>query len=108
MNSASLQGSWLRTGHGVIVALVVTGERAGLFTSDGTVCGGTAPGGAGPIRLTCAHGSDERGTGTIGEVNSRTLKVRWSGTAGEETYGRAAGGTLPPGLPTAAGPGRHP
>ncbi|GHE87990.1 hypothetical protein GCM10018772_09430 [Streptomyces fumanus] len=98
-----LEGSWLATTDGKAVALVVTGERAGLFATGGTVCGGTATGSR-TIRLTCTDGNDDRAAGTVESIGSSTLVVDWRGGVGTETYTRAEGGKLPSGLPT-AGPG---
>jgi hypothetical protein len=101
--SARLQGSWITTADGRIVALVVTGKRAGIFVTGGTVCSGTAgaEGGTGMIRLTCPDGGGERTTGRVDAVGGTTLKVTWSGKTGQETYTKAEGGRLPSGLPTA-------
>ncbi|WP_234335859.1 hypothetical protein [Streptomyces sp. NRRL S-1022] len=101
--AAGLQGSWITTADGKIVALVVTGKQAGVFVTGGTVCSGTA--GAEDrmqmIHLTCRGGGKERTTGMVDSVNGTTLKVTWSGETGQETYTKAEGGKLPSGLPTA-------
>ncbi|WP_228039781.1 hypothetical protein [Streptomyces chromofuscus] len=104
--AGELEGSWLATSEGQAVALVVTGENAGLFASGGTVCSGrvSETSGTQTIRLTCSNGKDERGTGTVGSVSATRLTVTWDGGLGEETYTKAEGGKLPSGLPT-AGPG---
>ncbi|MEV5383794.1 hypothetical protein [Streptomyces sp. NPDC052721] len=102
--SAGLQGSWITTADGKIVALVVTGKKAGIFATGGTVCSGTAGAedGMQMIRLTCAGGDDKgRTTGMVDSVTDTTLKVTWAGRTGQETYTKAEGGKLPSGLPTA-------
>ncbi|NUP38596.1 MAG: hypothetical protein HOY76_16650 [Streptomyces sp.] len=98
-----LQGSWLATTGGKAVALVVTGKQAGLFSTGGSVCSGTAGKEAGMqmIHLTCTKGGKERTTGMVDSVSKSSLKITWSGSVGKETYTRAEGGTLPSGLPTA-------
>ncbi|WP_229899820.1 hypothetical protein [Streptomyces capoamus] len=100
--SARLQGSWITTAGGKIVALVVTGKQAGVFVTGGTVCSGTAGAedGMQMIHLTCRGGGKERTTGMVDSVNGTTLKVTWSGGTGQETYTKAEGGKLPSGLPT--------
>ncbi|MET8945332.1 hypothetical protein ABZX30_17550 [Streptomyces sp. NPDC004542] len=104
--SDSLQGSWLATTDGKAVALVVTGEKAGLFATGGTVCSGTAGKEAGMemIHLSCADGSKDRATGMVDSVGGKSLRITWSGKAGKETYTKAAGGRLPSGLATASFP----
>ncbi|MFD4785646.1 hypothetical protein ACFWN1_00850 [Streptomyces sp. NPDC058459] len=104
--SDGLQGSWITTGGGKIVALVITGKQAGLFVTGGTVCSGTAGerAGRGTIRLTCQGGDDSRSEGTVDSVNGTALKVTWKGDAGSESYTRADGGKLPTGLPTSLQP----
>ncbi|MEV7997109.1 hypothetical protein AB0O67_36075 [Streptomyces sp. NPDC086077] len=104
--AGDLEGSWLATSEGEAVALVVTGETAGLFATGGTMCSGRVAGASGTrtIRLTCSKGKDERGTGTVGSVSATSLKVTWDGGLGEETYTRAEGGELPSNLPTAGLP----
>ncbi|MEU9990066.1 hypothetical protein AB0E10_25350 [Streptomyces sp. NPDC048045] len=101
--SDSLQGSWITTSKGKIVALVVTGKKAGLFATGGSVCSGTAGTETGMqmIHLTCTDGSKDRVTGMIGSVSKNGMKVTWSGRLGEETYTKADGGKLPSGLPSA-------
>ncbi|HET9380036.1 MAG TPA: hypothetical protein VFP69_04310 [Streptomyces sp.] len=94
-----LEGSWLATADGKAVALVVNGGEAGLFTTGGSVCSGTARDRS--IRLTCADGDRERIRGTAVSVNRSTLTVTWEGAVGEETYTRSEGGKMPAGLPTA-------
>ncbi|MFF8910029.1 hypothetical protein [Streptomyces olivaceoviridis] len=100
--STRLQGSWITTADGKIVALVVTGKKAGIFATGGTVCSGTAGAedGMQMIHLTCVDGDKGRTTGMVDSVNGTTLKVTWSGKAGQETYTKAEGGKLPSGLPT--------
>ncbi|MFF5146611.1 hypothetical protein ACFY6U_44030 [Streptomyces sp. NPDC013157] len=103
-SSDALQGSWITTSGGKIVALVVTGKQAGLFETGGAVCSGTAGEEAGMrmIHLTCTDGSKDRVTGMVDSVSKSGMKVTWSGKSGEETYTRAEGGKLPSGLPTAS------
>ncbi|MFG3197943.1 hypothetical protein ACGFYT_17570 [Streptomyces sp. NPDC048208] len=104
--SDQLQGSWITTGGGKIVALVITGKQAGLFVTGGTVCSGTAgeQAGKGLIRLTCQGGDDSRAEGTVDSVSGKALKVTWKGSAGSESFTRAEGGKLPSGLPTSLQP----
>jgi hypothetical protein len=101
--SDGLQGSWLATTGGKAVALVITGKQAGLFSTGGSVCSGTAGKEAGMqmIHLTCTKGGKERGTGMVDSVSRNSLKITWSGTVGKETYTKTEGGALPSGLPTA-------
>ncbi|MFE3167387.1 hypothetical protein [Streptomyces sp. NPDC059224] len=101
--SDTLQGSWITTSSGRIVALVITGKQAGLFETGGSVCSGTAGAEAGMqmIHLTCTGGSKDRVTGMVDSVSKNGMKVTWSGKTGEETYTKAEGGKLPSGLPTA-------
>ncbi|MBA2945033.1 hypothetical protein [Streptomyces himalayensis] len=103
-SGGGLEGSWLATTDGKAIALVINGKQAGLFTSGGTVCHGTAGEQAGMqmIALTCTGGNDDRSEGMVGSVTDATLKVTWEGGLGEETYRRAEGGKLPEGLPTAS------
>lgn len=102
--SGALEGSWLATTDGKAVALMVTGGKAALFTTGGTMCSGTAGEEAGMrmIHLKCTDGSKNRGTGMVDSVNKTTLEVTWEGGLGKETYTKAEGGTLPSGLPTAS------
>ncbi|MFF4832720.1 hypothetical protein [Streptomyces sp. NPDC001315] len=102
--SAGLKGSWLATTDGHAVALVITGNQAGLFATGGTVCSGTAGEEAGMemIHLKCTDGSKDRATGMVDSVDRTTLKVTWEGDLGTETYTRSEGGRLPSGLPTAS------
>ncbi|MDO0926468.1 hypothetical protein QQY24_13950 [Streptomyces sp. TG1A-8] len=101
--AGKLQGSWITTSGGAVVALVVNGKRAGLFATGGTVCSGTAGTEAGMqmIHLTCTDGSKDRVTGMVDSVGASGMKVTWSGKLGQETYTKAEGGKLPSGLPTA-------
>ncbi|MFE9607797.1 hypothetical protein [Streptomyces sp. NPDC006012] len=101
-SSGTLQGSWLTTSGGKAVALVVTGKQAGLFTTGGSVCSGTAgeESGMQMIHLTCTGDTNDRETGMVDSVGGDTLKVTWSGKLGAETYTKAEGGKLPEGLPT--------
>ncbi|MEU9455380.1 hypothetical protein [Streptomyces sp. NPDC048277] len=103
-SSDALQGSWITTSGGKIVALVITGKSAGLFETGGAVCSGTAGEEAGMrmIHLTCTNGSKGRVTGMVDTVSKSGMKVTWSGKSGEETYTKAEGGKLPSGLPTAS------
>ncbi|MFI6937244.1 hypothetical protein [Streptomyces sp. NPDC050287] len=98
--SGALQGNWLATTGGKAVALVVTGAKAGLFSTGGTTCGGTAAEASDhwTIRLTCKDGNKDRTDGVVDSVSGKTLKVTWKSGLGEETYTRAEGGTLPTGL----------
>ncbi|WP_416530149.1 hypothetical protein [Streptomyces coelicoflavus] len=99
--AGELEGSWLATSDGQAVALMVTGDKAALFATGGTVCSGTAAEASGTrtIRLKCT-GGDDRTTGTVESVDDTSLKVTWEGSVGEETYTRSEGGSMPPGLPT--------
>ncbi|MFF1305108.1 hypothetical protein [Streptomyces sp. NPDC058307] len=97
--SGEVAGNWLATSRGKAVALLVNGDQAGLFATGGAVCSGTAS--ADTIRLKCTDGSTDRADGTVESVSRTTLKVKWSGGIGTETYTRAEGGKLPSGLPTA-------
>ncbi|WP_308401129.1 hypothetical protein [Streptomyces sp. AC512_CC834] len=101
--ASELEGSWLATTDGHAVALMVTGDKAALFATGGTVCSGTAgeDSGTRTIRLKCTDGSDDRAVGTVESVDGTSLKVTWQGGLGAETYTRSEGGSLPPGLPTA-------
>ncbi|MEU9174264.1 hypothetical protein AB0D34_41990 [Streptomyces sp. NPDC048420] len=99
-SSGEVAGSWLATAGGKAVVLLVNGDQAGLFVTGGTVCSGSAS--AETIRLKCTDGSKDRGDGTIESVDKDTLRVKWSGDAGTETYTRAKGGELPSGFPTAS------
>lgn len=96
--SGKVAGSWLATTGGKAVALLVNGDRAGLFVTGGTVCSGSAS--AGAIRLKCTDGSKDRADGTVQSVGKDTLKVNWEGGIGAETYTRADGGKLPSAFPT--------
>ncbi|MBX7553815.1 hypothetical protein ABZX95_23425 [Streptomyces sp. NPDC004232] len=96
--SGKLQGSWVTTNGGKIVALVISGKKAGLFvTGQKAWCAGAAgeESGMQMIHLTCPDGSKDRGTGMVDSVDAKSLKVTWSGKAGQETYSKADGGTLP-------------
>lgn len=102
--SGKLAGSWLATTGGKAVALVINGTEAGLFTTGGTVCSGTAGEEAGMqmIHLKCGDGNTDRKTGMVDSVSSTSMKVTWSGKLGAETYTKSEGGQLPTGLPTAS------
>ncbi|MGV9568098.1 hypothetical protein ACWDRX_00085 [Streptomyces nigra] len=97
--AGDLEGSWLATTDGKAVALVVTGDKAGLFATGGTVCSGSA--GERTIKLSCTDGSKDRASGTVDSVGKGELKVTWKSDLGVETYTKAEGGKLPTGLPTA-------
>ncbi|MFE2352565.1 hypothetical protein [Streptomyces parvulus] len=101
-SAGELEGSWLATADGQAVALMVTGDKAALFATGGTVCSGTAGEDAGTriVRLKCTDGSKDRASGTVGSVDGKTLTMVWEGGVGEETYTKSEGGSLPPGLPT--------
>lgn len=100
--ASEIEGSWLATTGGDAVALMVTGDKAALFATGGTVCSGTAGEDAGTrtIRLKCTDGSEDRATGTVESVDGTSLTVKWQGALGTETYTKSEGGSLPPGLPT--------
>ncbi|MFI7408771.1 hypothetical protein ACIBU0_08915 [Streptomyces sp. NPDC049627] len=101
--AGELEGNWLATTGGKAVVLMVNGTQAGLFATGGTVCSGTAgeQGGMRMIRLKCTGGGKDRASGTVDSVGKTSLKVTWEGGLGTETYTKAEGGKLPPGLPTA-------
>ncbi|MEV0211030.1 hypothetical protein AB0H97_38215 [Streptomyces sp. NPDC050788] len=103
-SSDDLQGSWLATTGGKAVALVINGKQAGLFSTGGTVCSGTAGKEAGMkmLHLTCTDGSKGRTTGMVDSVSGRAMQITWSGSVGKETYTKSKGGSLPTGLPTAS------
>ncbi|MCW8102361.1 hypothetical protein [Streptomyces tauricus] len=96
-----LDGNWLTTKDGKAVALVITGKEAGLFSTSGSICSGTAADTSGMrmITLKCTDGNKDRAEGMVASVDSTTLKVTWDGF-GSETYTRSEGEGLPPGLPT--------
>ncbi|MGW2643915.1 hypothetical protein ACWC2T_03145 [Streptomyces sp. NPDC001393] len=101
--SGKLQGSWITTSGGKIVALVITGKKAGLFvTGRKAWCQGTAreESGMQMIHLSCPDGNKDRATGMVDSVNTKGMTVSWSGKTGKETYTKAEGGTLPSALPT--------
>jgi hypothetical protein len=102
--SDDLQGSWLATTGGKAVALVINGKQAGLFSTGGTVCSGTAGKEAGMrmIHLTCSNGDKGRASGMVDSVSKTAMQITWSGSVGKETYTKSKGGTLPTGLPTAS------
>ncbi|MGW2490625.1 hypothetical protein ACWCV9_25905 [Streptomyces sp. NPDC001606] len=96
--SGKLQGSWITTNGGKIVALVITDRKAGLFvTGRKSWCQGTAgeESGMQMIHLTCPDGDKERVTGMVDSVSGTAMKVTWSGKTGQETYTKAEGGKLP-------------
>jgi hypothetical protein len=98
-----LAGNWLTTKDGKAVALVITGKEAGLFSTSGSVCSGTAGDSSDMrmIELKCTDGNKDRAEGMVDSVDSTTLKVTWEGF-GQETYTRSEGEGLPSGLPTAS------
>ncbi|WP_189150524.1 hypothetical protein [Streptomyces lacrimifluminis] len=100
---SALVGSWLTTSKGSAVALVVTGAKAGLFATGGTVCSGTAgqESGMQMVRLTCSDGSKDRAEGMVDSVDKTSMKITWESGLGTETYTKSQGGQLPSGLPTA-------
>ncbi|MEU2582990.1 hypothetical protein ABZ612_08510 [Streptomyces avermitilis] len=102
--AGKLEGSWLATTDGKAVALVITGKQAGLFSTGGTVCSGTAGEEAGMqmIHLKCTDGNTDRKTGMVDSVDAKSMKVTWTGKLGAETYTKSKGGTMPSGLPTAS------
>ncbi|MFJ9541827.1 hypothetical protein ACIRPX_31850 [Streptomyces sp. NPDC101225] len=102
--SDDLQGSWLATTGGKAVALVINDKQAGLFSTGGTVCSGTAGKEADMrmIHLTCANGDKSRASGMVDSVSKSAMRITWSGSVGKETYTKSKGGTLPTGLPTAS------
>lgn len=97
--SGKVAGSWLTTGDGKAVVLVVNGDQAALFATGGSVCSGTAN--TQTIRLKCTDGSKERTVGTVESVGKTSLKVRWQGSLGTESFMKAEGGKLPSDFPTA-------
>ncbi|MFD5597009.1 hypothetical protein [Streptomyces griseorubiginosus] len=97
--SGKVAGSWLTTGDGKAVVLVVNGDQAALFATGGSVCSGTAS--AETIRLKCTDGSKERTVGTVESVGKTSLKVKWQGSLGTESFMKAEGGKLPSDFPTA-------
>jgi hypothetical protein len=103
--SGKLQGSWITTSGGKIVALVITGKKAGLFvTGRKAWCQGAAgeESGMQMIHLTCPDGNKDRVTGMVDSVDAKGMTVSWSGRTGKETYTKAEGGKLPSALPTKA------
>ncbi|MBN0048753.1 hypothetical protein JS756_32665 [Streptomyces actuosus] len=102
-SAGDLEGNWLAGTGGKAVVLVVHGTEAGVFTTGGTVCSGTAGAESGTqtIHLKCTDGSKDRASGTVASVDGGTLRITWQGALGTETYTRSEGGTLPSGLPTA-------
>ncbi|MDN3026307.1 hypothetical protein [Streptomyces sp. S.PB5] len=102
--STGLTGSWLATKGGKQVILMVNGTEAGLFSTGGTVCSGTAgeEDGMQMIRLKCTDGNKDRTTGMVDSVGANSLKVTWEGGVGAETYTKGDGAELPSGLPTAS------
>jgi hypothetical protein len=102
---SKLEGSWLATTGGKAVALMVTGKKAALFTTAGTVCSGTAAEESGMqmIRLKCTDGNTDRAVGMVDSVSGTSLKITWQGGLGKESYVKSEGGQqLPTGLPTAS------
>jgi len=101
--ASELEGSWLTTTGGKAVALVITGKQAGLFSTSGTVCSGTAGEEAGMqmIHLQCTGGNKDRAEGMVSGLGSSSMKVAWEGFK-TETFMKSEGGKLPSGLPTAS------
>ncbi|MCT9082256.1 hypothetical protein [Streptomyces fulvoviolaceus] len=107
-SSGDLDGSWFATTGGKAVVLMINGSKAGLFSTDGTVCSGSAN--AETISLKCrnstATGSTadkDRASGKVESVDKTSLEVNWEDGLGTETYTRSEnGGTWPSGLPTAS------
>ncbi|GAB2956195.1 hypothetical protein GCM10023080_014190 [Streptomyces pseudoechinosporeus] len=97
-----LEGSWVTTKDGKLVALMIDGAKAALFSTGGSMCSGTAgeTSGTQKIALKCSDGNEDRAAGVIDSVNSSTMKVTWEGF-GEETYTRSEDGKWPEELPTA-------
>ncbi len=97
-----VEGSWVATKNGKLVALMFDGAKVALFSTAGSWCSGTAgeTSGTQKIALKCNDGSKDRAEGVIDSVNSSTMKVTWEGS-GEETYTRSEDGKWPEGLPTA-------
>ncbi|QKW07299.1 hypothetical protein HUT18_13760 [Streptomyces sp. NA04227] len=104
-NGKGLEGSWLSTKGGNAVALVVNQGKAGLFSSGGSVCSGTAGEKAGMqmVELKCTDGNTDRNEGHVKSVDAKTLTVSWEGF-GDETFQRTEGTDLPSGMPTPAPP----
>lgn len=108
-SSGDLAGSWFATTGGKAVVLMINGSKAGLFSTDGTVCSGSAS--AETISLKCknstatgstADSDKDRASGKVASVDKTTLEVNWEDGLGTETYTRSEnGGTWPSGLPTA-------
>ncbi|MET8981771.1 hypothetical protein ABZX85_39885 [Streptomyces sp. NPDC004539] len=103
-SATPLAGSWLGTGGGQAVVLMVEGGKASLYATGGTVCNGTAGEEAGMqmIHLTCLAGKKDRTTGMVDSVDAEKLVVTWTGSVGKETYTKADGAVLPSGVPTGA------
>ena len=101
--AGELEGSWLATADGKAIALIITGKRAALFGTGGTVCSGTAGDEAGMqmIHLACTSGKKDHTTGMVDSADDKSLVITWSGAAGKETYTKAEDGQWPSGLPTA-------
>ncbi|MEU9188020.1 hypothetical protein AB0D14_26465 [Streptomyces sp. NPDC048484] len=101
--AGELEGNWLATTGGKAVALVITGKKAGLFSTSGSVCSGTVgkTSDMQMITLKCSDGNKDRAEGMVNSVDSTTLKVTWEGF-GKETYTKSEGEGLPSGLPTAS------
>ncbi|MFF2849800.1 hypothetical protein ACFVT5_26200 [Streptomyces sp. NPDC058001] len=105
-DAGSVEGSWVATNDGKVVALVVTGSQVGLFETGGSVCSGSVSKDSKMqmIKLTCTSGKDNRAHGMVDSVTAGTLKVTWEGGLGTETYRKTKDGQLPDGLPTAGLP----
>lgn len=98
-----LAGSWLATTRGKAVALIVTGEKAAVFETGGSVCNGSAKEESGMrmIRLTCKGGDSDRTVGMVDSVSAESVTVTWESGVGKETFQKAPGGRLPTELSTA-------
>lgn len=98
-----VEGSWVTTKEGKLIALMVDGAKVAMFSTGGSMCSGTAreTSGEQKIALKCTDGNKDRAAGVIDSVNSSTMKVTWEGF-GEETYTRSEDGKWPEGLPTAS------
>ncbi|MFE9649020.1 hypothetical protein ACFYO0_33885 [Streptomyces sp. NPDC006365] len=98
-----VEGSWVTSKEGKLIALMIEGAKVAMFSTGGSVCSGTAreTSGEQKIALQCTDGNKDRGQGVIDSVSSSTMKVTWEGF-GEETYTRSEDGKWPEGLPTAS------
>ena len=96
-----LEGNWLATTDGKPILLFVDGKKAAVFAGT-SVCSGKVSDAADMqmIELKCTDGSDDRTSGMVGSVSSKSLTVTWEGGVGEETFQKAEGGGTPSGFPT--------